>query len=110
MSLEELVANYIDRGIPVLIWATMNMKQTSPGFSWIINYTDENSSCKNGDVFIWPRGKHCLVLVGYDDENYYFNDPYENHGLIAYKKTLVNQRFLELGKQSVVILNREEVS
>jgi uncharacterized protein YvpB len=52
------------------------------------------------------KGEHCLVLVGYDDNNYYFNDPYKNHGVIPYEKKLVNQRFLELGKQSVVILEK----
>lgn len=106
LSLIDLVKNYIDKDIPVLVWATMDMKQTSPGYSWIINYVDENSPYKVGDKFTWMRGEHCLVLVGYDDNNYYFNDPYKNHGLIAYEKDLANQRFLELGKQSVVILEK----
>ncbi len=106
LSLTDLVANYIDKDIPVLIWATMDMKPGSLGRSWIINYIDENSPYKIGDVFTWTRNEHCLVLVGYDEENYYFNDPYKNHGLISYEKSLVNQRFLEMGKQSVVIINQ----
>ena len=106
MNLIDLIKNYIDKNIPVLIWATMDMKETNSGYSWITNYVDENSPYKIGDTFTWPRGEHCLVLVGYDDNNYYFNDPYKNHGLIAYEKKLVNQRFLELGKQSVVILEK----
>ncbi len=106
MNLPDLVVNYIDKGIPVLIWATMDMKATQTGDSWIINYVDENSVYKLGDRFTWPAGEHCLVLVGYDDNSYYFNDPYKNHGLITYSKTLVNQRFNELGKQSVVILKK----
>ncbi|MBR0184243.1 MAG: C39 family peptidase [Clostridia bacterium] len=106
MNLIDLIKNYIDKDIPVLIWATMDMKETSPGRSWIINYVDENSPYKIGDIFTWMKGEHCLVLVGYDDNNYYFNDPYKNHGVIPYEKKLVNQRFLELGKQSVVILEK----
>lgn len=106
MNLPDLVVNYIDKGIPVLIWATMDMKVTQPGDSWIINYIDESSPYKIGDTFTWSAGEHCLVLVGYDDNNYYFNDPYKNHGLITYSKELVNQRFNELGKQSVVILQK----
>ncbi len=39
----------------------------------------------------------------YDDDNYYFNDPYENHGLIGYEKSLVEKRFEELGKQALII-------
>lgn len=43
--------------------------------------------------------------MGYDNENYYFNDPYKNHGLIAYKKSLVEKRYEELGKQCIHIEN-----
>jgi len=109
MNLIDLIKNYVDKNIPVLIWATMDMKETSPGYSWIINYVDENSPYKIGDIFTWMKGEHCLVLVGYDDNNYYFNDPYKNYGLIAYEKNLVKQRFLELGQQSVVILEKTQV-
>lgn len=108
MNLDDLVVNYIDKDIPVLIWATMDMKPSSFGLSWIVNYTDESSPYKIGDVFTWTSGEHCLVLVGYDDNNYYFNDPYKNHGLISYEKSLVKQRFLELGKQSIVILEKKD--
>lgn len=110
LSLSDLVKNYIDNGIPVLIWATMDMKQSSPGRSWIIDYVDENSPYKIGDKFIWIRSEHCLVLVGYDDNYYYFYDPYKNHGLIAYNRRLVEQRFLEMGKQSVVIADKVKIS
>lgn len=109
LSLDDLVKNYIDKDIPVLVWATMDMKPSSPGCTWTIDYVDENSSYKIGDTYTWMRGEHCLVLVGYDDENYYFNDPYKNHGLIAYNKPLVEQRFLEMGKQSVVVISKEDV-
>lgn len=103
-DLSELQKNYIDNDIPVLIWATMDMKPSRKTRTWIINYTDENSSLKNGDKFTWIAGEHCLSLVGYDDVNYYFNDPYKNHGLIGYDKSLVEKRFEELGKQSLVII------
>lgn len=103
-SLPELQKNYIDNDIPVLIWATMDMKPSRKTCTWIIDYTDENSSLKHGDEFTWIAGEHCLVLVGYDDTNYYFNDPYKNHGLIGYDKSLVEKRFEELGKQSLVVI------
>lgn len=107
LNLDEIIKKYIDNDIPVLIWATTDMKPTSKGYSWIINYTDENSKLKKGDKFTWKNYEHCLVLVGYDDKNYYFNDPYKNHGLIYYKKELVKKRFSELGNQSLVILKNK---
>ncbi len=108
-SLTSIIDNYIKRDIPVLIWATMDMKPSRPGNKWLINYIDENSKYKVGDTFTWIAGEHCLVLVGYDENNYYFNDPYKNHGLIAYNKATVESRFNELGCQALVILKNETI-
>ena len=42
------------------------------------------------------------MLVGYDDFNYYFNDPM-NGKSYTYEKKLSEQRHGELGKQSIVL-------
>lgn len=106
IDLDQLIEEYIKNDIPVLVWATINMQESSAGMSWIINYIDENSPYNIGDEFTWIAGEHCLVLVGYDKENYYFNDPYENKGVIGYEKELVRSRFDELGRQSLVIVSK----
>lgn len=95
MELEELTEKYVRNNTPVIIWATMNMKEPRTGKSWIIKNT--------GKKFQWVAGEHSLVLVGYDRKNYYFNDPYESNGLIAFDKSLVQMRYKSLGKQAVVI-------
>jgi len=97
MELEKLTSTYINQGIPVIIWATINMTQPSSGAIWTIKET--------GKTFNWISGEHCLVLVGYDKSNYYFNDPYESNGLIAFEKGLVRDRFCALGQQAVVVTN-----
>ena len=33
-----------------------------------------------------------MLLVGYDEKNYYFNDPYDNNGVIGYTKEIVERR------------------
>lgn len=96
-DLETLVQNYIKQDTPVIIWATINMRAPSLGRSWTIKDT--------GKKFSWIAGEHCLVLVGYDKDNYYFNDPYDTHGLINYEKRLVRERFNDLGQQAVVVKN-----
>lgn len=73
----------------------MNMVQPRPGKSWIVE--------DSGKTFQWIAGEHCLVLVGYDKDHYYFNDPYESNGLKAFKKGLVEDRFQALGRQAVVV-------
>ena len=33
-----------------------------------------------------------MLLVGYDEDGYYFNDPHENRGVIRYEKELLLNR------------------
>ena len=105
-SLSFLIENYVSKDIPVLIWATMDMKPSKLTMSWTVNYADENSPYNVGDKYTWIAGEHCLVLVGYDYYRYYFNDPYKDHGIIGYDRKVVEQRYKELGNMAVVILDK----
>lgn len=93
--MDTLAARYIKNGTPVLVWASVNMQPLKPGGQWIVEET--------GEMFTWLSGEHCLVLVGYDRDNFYFNDPYRSQGLIGYDKGTVRERYRELGNQSVAI-------
>lgn len=93
-SLKDL-EEYIDAQTPVLVWVSIDMQSTYPGDEWI--------AVDSGRTVQWISQEHCMVLVGYDEDNYYFNDPYESNGLVSYSKSLVEKRFQELGYQSVVI-------
>ena len=35
---------------------------------------DENAEAELGDTVTWKQNEHCIVLMGYDDESYYFAD------------------------------------
>lgn len=94
-SLSKLIDKYIDNGTPVAIWATINMIEMEYTTQWIIPET--------GELFTWKSNEHCLVLVGYDDKYYYINDPYNSNGLMAYSRSVVEQRFTVMGSQAVVI-------
>lgn len=94
MSLEEICDQYIDKDVPVILWATINMLETNPRNSWYLS---------DGARFTWPGNEHCMLLVGYDDTKYFFNDPYAGK-LVAYEKSLTEERFAELGSQALVIL------
>ncbi|WP_330654583.1 C39 family peptidase [Blautia sp. MSJ-19] len=79
-----LLERYIDQGMPVVFWACINMREEIRGPEWRLLDT--------GETFCWISNEHCMLLVGYDEEKYYFNDPYENHGVIGYPKALVEKR------------------
>lgn len=81
---QKLLEKYIDHDMPVLFWACINMRKEIPGPEWRL--------LDSGEIFEWTSNEHCMLLVGYDDENYYFNDPYDNNGVIGYAKDLVEKR------------------
>ena len=93
-TLSELCEKYIDNGMPVMVWATTNMREPREGHTW---------RAPSGEEFTWIGYKHGLLLVGYDDQNYYFNDPYKNKGCVAYPRYLVEGRYTDLMNQAVGI-------
>ena len=95
---KELIRDYIDRGMPVIYWACINMREPIVGPEWKLK--------KTGETFTWISNEHCMLLVGYDKENYYFNDPYENHGVIGYPKAVVEKRYTAQHMQAVVVEKR----
>lgn len=92
-ALSALCHNYIDKGIPVMMWATMEMRSIGIGGTWLL---------PDGTSFTWPTGEHCLLLIGYNENAYIFNDPRYDVA-VAYDKKSVEMAYAALGKQSLVI-------
>ncbi len=93
--LEDLCRDYIDKGVPVILWATMWMEQPRYGPSIVEDST--------GERFDWITPEHCLLLVGEDGESYYFNDPLEGKA-VPYPKAQVEAAYEALGTQALAIL------
>ena len=63
----------------------------------------------NGKLIQWIAPEHCLLLVGYDDEHYIFNDPLKSKPFTYYKKAAVEQAYAGLFSQAVIIyMDRKE--
>ncbi len=96
-ALEDLCYDYIDRDIPVIVWVTVGME----------NACDEENihkwTTEDGKKITYNRKLHCMLLCGYDDENYYFNDPLTEK-LKAYPKAETEKAYSLLGMQSVVVI------
>ena len=41
---------------------------------------------------MWISNEHRMLLTGYDEDGYWFNDPHGNNGGIRYTKELVKKR------------------
>ncbi len=94
MTMKELCKEYIDKGIPVVIWATIEMREPTYTDSWVL---------PDGTNYTWPNDEHCLVLTGYDQERYYFNDPYSGRERTG-ARARAEDRYYKLGQQALVVL------
>ncbi len=92
-TLNTLCEKYISKGIPTLVWVSMEMDIPRPGDIWTL---------PDGNEYQWLAGEHCMVLLGYDETHYYFNDPY-NGETIGYERELSEQRFAAFESQAIVI-------
>ena len=94
-TLDELCDEYISNDDPLLVWVTLRMEEPLKGEEWYLS----------GDIpFTWTSGEHCVVLVGFDEKYYFFNDP-ATGGVVAYKKDISEQRFKDMGAQALRIVN-----
>lgn len=101
-SMESIINRYIVKNEPVLIWATMWMNEPVVTYEWKVEDAAENSPYKNGDTFEWLANEHCMLLVGYDEDYYYLNDPLVGKKTKYDKKTF-NKRYTQMGRCALVI-------
>lgn len=92
-SLSNICSEYIDNDIPLILWATQGMAEPFEGASWEFA----------GREITWIRPEHCLLLVGYDEENYIFSDPMSTEKLTYYSKSDVETAYKGLFSQAIVI-------
>ena len=92
--LSELACAYLRHNIPVVIWATMEMRPVEDGTQWML---------PGGEILTWPSGEHCLLLVGETAEGYLLNDPRAGE-TVCYDKELVRRRYESLGSQAVALV------
>lgn len=97
VSLKTLCSQYIDKGIPVILWATMYMNTPYISSTWTYNEKTIN----------WIAPEHCLLLVGYDSSHYIFNDPLTSHPRTYYSKSSVEAAYKGLNYQAIVLEKKD---
>lgn len=101
-TLDDLCREYIDQDIPVMVWATGYMADPYIRDTWIVNYVDENATKEIGDTEGWYAHEHCMVLFGYDEDNYYFSDSVAG-AVSVFSKSESQDKFEKLGSQAIVV-------
>ena len=102
VPVEELCHKYVAKDIPVMIWATANMDEPFVHKTWVVNYVDENSTVEIGDEVSWQMHEHCMVLIGFDEENYYLSDSVAGK-VSVFERATFEDRYAKLGTQAIVV-------
>jgi len=84
--------SYIERGIPVIIWGTVEMNANDK-LCW--------EGILGGQYVNWHAYSHCLVLIGYTESTYVFCDPLV--GIVEYGKQAVSDSFNIMHNQACII-------
>ena len=93
-TLRSLCDKYISKDIPVLVWVTAYMKEPYENISPII--------IGKNKTFTWISPNHCMLLVGFDQTGYYFNDPITGK-CEKYSREASDVAFKGNGSQAVII-------
>lgn len=92
-SREELMA-YLEQGIPLVVWVTLDLSKARINYSWHIYGTDER--------FLAPVNLHCVVLHGYADNLVHVMDPLK--GLIQLDADRFFASYEDLGSHALAVL------
>ena len=93
-NLDTLVTDCISQQIPLILWATMDMKESYDGMRYYL---------EDGTLYTWKAQEHCVVVCGYNEETYSIMDPLADGEIVTYPKELVNKRYIEMGMCAIVI-------
>lgn len=91
VELEDLFS-YIDNNTPVIVWGTQDCKEGHYSVTWNVD----------GKDLTWFTPEHCMVLVGYDDNNVWVADPIYGE-LRSYDIYTFKNAYNSLAKQAVVL-------
>ncbi len=89
---ENELFNQVSKGNPVVVWCVKNAGNIKEGVTW--NY--------KGGTFKELVGEHCAVLIGYDEDYVYLNDPSAGPN-VKQSKTKFISNWKQLFSQAILV-------
>lgn len=86
--------SYIEQGKPVIVWCRKNAQDLTQGVTW--KYPDGSGE------FVELVGEHCAVLIGYDGDYVYLNDPAAGEG-VNQPRAKFEENWYKLYSQAIII-------
>ena len=94
MSGKELdsLSAYLNQGLPVIVWCTMNCRKAWHSATWVIN----------GKNLYWYSPEHCVVLTGMGADTVTIADP-DTGTIRTFNKAVFRTSYNSLFRQAVII-------
>lgn len=92
-STREEIFEYLDQGVPIVIWVTLDLSKPKLNYSWYLSDTGEKKDM--------PVNLHCVVLNGYSGENVYVMNPLK--GQVEHNADAFFQSYVELGSHALIL-------
>lgn len=96
-STREEIIGLIDKGIPVMVWITLDLSKPKINSSWYFHDTNKK--------FNSPTNLHTVVLNGYDGKDVHAMNPLV--GQIKYNADAFFKSYEELGSHSMIVVEEE---
>ncbi|MBY0121236.1 C39 family peptidase [Bacillus sp. S/N-304-OC-R1] len=97
-SSREEIINQLNKGIPVVIWVTLDLGKPRLNYSWYLNDT--------GEKFTAPVNLHAVVLNGYDEKSVHVMNPLK--GQMTYNIDAFFKSYQELGSHAMTVVKNEK--
>ncbi|MDQ8734865.1 C39 family peptidase [Paenibacillus sp. LHD-38] len=94
-SSREQIIEYLNKGIPVVVWTTLDLSKPKMNAAWYFNDT--------GDYFPAPVNLHVVVLNGYEDNLVHVMNPLK--GQVTYNADTFFKSYDEMGSHALIVSN-----
>lgn len=92
-SFEDLIA-VLSSERPIVVWATINMKEPTLNAIWQDN---------KGQEVVWMIPEHAMVLVGFSESEVFVNDPLKGKK-VTYDKATFKKCWEGMGSQAITVI------
>lgn len=90
----EVLERYLRAGNPVVVWITVGFSDVTTSTSWMT---------PDGREINGTFDTHAMTLVGFDQYNYYLNDPFTGTKDMQVSKARFNEVWAQLGSKAVSV-------
>ncbi|OME78728.1 hypothetical protein BK120_23640 [Paenibacillus sp. FSL A5-0031] len=94
-SSKEQIIEYLNKGIPVVVWITLDLSKPQINAGWYLN--------DSGEYFPAPVNLHVVVLNGYEENLVHVMNPLE--GQVTYNADTFFKSYDEIGSHALIVGN-----